>query len=164
VTENGAGFPARRSCAEYAAFGASKVSRASRIAAHKPRVTQTESAGTAARHASLTVARRSSKLLVSTGRWIRRSAPATINKPFAPAQRDPRVKRPAQPGQFRRQFVAETHFSAACAAPTQEAWLSQAHEIPRWTESSCRTPQKRAPQPHARLTARRGWIFRALFA
>jgi hypothetical protein len=136
----------------------------SRITKQRSHVTQTESAGTAAHHRSLTLALRSSKLLVSTGRSIRRSAPVTINKPLDTAQRDRRVNRPAERAGFRRQFVAETHFSAACAAPTQEARFSQAHENSGWTESSCRTPQKRAPQPHTRLTARRGWIFRALFA
>jgi hypothetical protein len=61
---------------------------------------------------------------------------------------------------LREIFVAETHLSAARAAPPQEARIPQTHEDAGWTESTCHTPQKRAPRPHARLT-RRGWTFHA---
>jgi len=61
---------------------------------------------------------------------------------------------------LREIFVAETHLSAARAAPPQEAWIPQTYEDPGWTKSPCHTPQKRAPRPHARLTFR-GWTFHA---
>src|SRR6202046_2870681 len=57
---------------------------------------------------------------------------------------------------LREIFVAETHLSAARAAPPQETRIPQTHEDPRWTESPCHTPQKRAPRHHPRLTCR-GW-------
>src|SRR6202046_1021432 len=52
---------------------------------------------------------------------------------------------------LREIFVAETHLSAARAAPPQETRIPQTHENPGRTESPCHTPQKRAPRPHARL-------------
>ena len=61
---------------------------------------------------------------------------------------------------LREIFVAETHLSAARAAPPQEARIPQTHENPGWTKSPCHTPQKRAPRPHARLN-RRGLTFPA---
>src|SRR3984957_15348915 len=61
----------------------------------------------------------------------------------------------------RRTIVAETHVSTACAPPSQEARLSQAHEESRWKESSGPTSQEGAPQSHARLIIR-GWTFRGI--
>jgi hypothetical protein len=55
------------------------VSGASRVTSHESRVTQTQSPGMAIPRGSLTVAGRSSKLLVSTGHAIRSSARAAIN-------------------------------------------------------------------------------------
>ena len=43
-------------------------------------------------------------------------------------------------------------FQPHVRAPPQEARFSLTHEEPGWTESPCGTPQKRAPQPHARLS------------
>ena len=78
-----------------------------------------------------------------------------------------RQSRSAQPAhneiilRQRRTIVAETHVSTACAPPSQEARLPQAHEESRWTESSGPTPQEGAPQSHARLIYR-GWIYRGI--
>jgi hypothetical protein len=112
---------------------------------------------------SLTGVLRSSKLFVSCGWLLRRIVRERLSRREIACfeSHDPGADRWVS-GQknLREIFVAETHLSAACAAPPQEAWIPQTHENPGWTKSPCHTPQKRAPRPHARLT-RRGLTFHA---
>jgi hypothetical protein len=112
---------------------------------------------------SLTGVLRSSKLLVSCGWWLRRIVRERLSRREIACFEfyDPGAGlRASGQKKLREIFVAETHLSAARAAPPQETRIPQTHEDPGWTKSPCHTPQKRAPRPHARLTCR-GLTFHA---
>src|SRR5271154_1180836 len=79
-----ADFPVRQSCGAAATGRVSTAPLVARFTSCQARVTKSGNGGMGVLRASLTVARRSSKLLVSTGPAIRSSARGKVKRPFEP--------------------------------------------------------------------------------